>query len=31
MAADYVVGAGGPQLGSVEAGAVGSLGRGRII
>ena len=25
MAADYVVGAGGPQLGSVEAGAVGSL------
>jgi MFS family permease len=25
MAADYVVGAGGPQLGSVEAGVVGSL------
>src|ERR1700689_3865975 len=25
MAADYVVGAGGPQLGSVEAGAVGAL------
>jgi hypothetical protein len=25
MAADYAVGAGGPQLGSVEAGAVGSL------